>query len=40
MANTEDREAASERAWYRRPQALAFGALGLTAVLSVIFARE
>jgi SSS family solute:Na+ symporter len=38
MANTEDREAASERAWYRRPITLAAGALGLTAVLSIIFA--
>ncbi len=40
MANKEAHEPASERVWYRRPQTLAIGALGLTAVLSVLFARE
>jgi solute:Na+ symporter, SSS family len=38
MANTDEDEPASERAWYRRPATLAAGALGLTAVLSLIFA--
>jgi solute:Na+ symporter, SSS family len=38
MANKEEREAASERAWYRRPMTLAIGALSLTAILSVVFA--
>src|SRR5215210_4007640 len=38
MANTGEDEPASERAWYRRPATLAAGALGLTAVLSLIFA--
>jgi len=38
MANTEEHEDASERVWYRRPQTLAIGALGLTAILSIIFA--
>jgi hypothetical protein len=38
MANVEEHEAASERVWYRRPMTLAFGALGLTTILSVLFA--
>jgi hypothetical protein len=29
---------ASERVWYRKPATLAIGALGLTAILSFIFA--
>ena len=38
MANPDEDEPASERAWYRRPATLAAGALGLTAVLSLVFA--
>jgi solute:Na+ symporter, SSS family len=38
MAIADEHEAASERVWYRRPATLAAGALGLTAILSVIFA--
>jgi SSS family solute:Na+ symporter len=38
MAVTDEKEPASERVWYRRPMTLAFGALGLTTVLSIIFA--
>jgi solute:Na+ symporter, SSS family len=38
MAAVDDEEDASERVWYRRPYTLAFGALGLTTVLSFIFA--
>src|SRR5215210_6992926 len=38
MAAVDDDEEASERVWYRRPFTLAAGALGLTAVLSFIFA--
>jgi hypothetical protein len=38
MANVEEHEDPSERFWYRRPAVLAGGALGLTAILSFIFA--
>jgi solute:Na+ symporter, SSS family len=38
MAVTDADEPASERIWYRRPGTLAAGALGITAVLSFIFA--
>jgi SSS family solute:Na+ symporter len=38
MANKEAHESPSERVWYRRPQTLAIGALGLTAILSFAFA--
>jgi len=38
MANPDEDEPASERAWYRRPATLAAGALGITAVLSLVFA--
>jgi SSS family solute:Na+ symporter len=38
MANVDEHEPASERVWYRRPMTLAFGALGLTTILSIIFA--
>jgi SSS family solute:Na+ symporter len=38
MAVTDEEEPAAERVWYRRPMTLAFGALGLTTVLSILFA--
>jgi len=38
MANEEEHVARSESAWYRRPGTLAAGALGLTAILSFVFA--
>jgi SSS family solute:Na+ symporter len=38
MAAVDEDEDASERVWYRRPFTLAAGALGLTAILSFIFA--
>jgi SSS family solute:Na+ symporter len=38
MAVADEHEPASERVWYRRPLTLAWGALGITAVLSIIFA--
>jgi SSS family solute:Na+ symporter len=38
MAVADEEEPASERVWYRRPGTLAVGALGLTAILSFIFA--
>jgi len=38
MAAVDDDEDPSERVWYRRPVTLAAGALGLTAILSIIFA--
>ncbi|HET8952210.1 MAG TPA: sodium:solute symporter family protein [Solirubrobacteraceae bacterium] len=38
MANEEEHVPASERVWYRRPMTLAWGALGLTTALSLIFA--
>jgi len=38
MAAVDDDEDPSERVWYRRPYTLAAGALGLTAILSFIFA--
>jgi len=38
MANKDAHEAVSERLWYRRPYTLAAGALGLTAILSFMFA--
>jgi SSS family solute:Na+ symporter len=38
MAVEDERVPASERVWYRRPMTLAFGALGLTTALSLIFA--
>jgi SSS family solute:Na+ symporter len=38
MAAVEEHEDPSERAWYRRPYTLAAGALGLTAILSFVFA--
>jgi SSS family solute:Na+ symporter len=38
MANKEERAAASERAWYRRPALLGGGALGLIIVLNIVFA--
>src|SRR5215212_10425974 len=37
MAVEDERVPASERVWYRRPMTLAFGALGLVLVLSIIF---
>jgi solute:Na+ symporter, SSS family len=37
MANVEEHQAASERVWYRKPELLGFGALGLTALVSVFF---
>jgi len=37
MANEPDREARSERVWYRRPQLLGGGVLALTAGLSLMF---
>jgi SSS family solute:Na+ symporter len=38
MANPDEDQPASERVWYRRPAILAAGALGLTAILSLVFA--
>jgi SSS family solute:Na+ symporter len=38
MAIPDEHEDPSERVWYRRPATLAAGALGITAVLSFIFA--
>jgi solute:Na+ symporter, SSS family len=38
MAAVDEGDTASEHVWYRRPYTLAAGALGLTAVLSFIFA--
>jgi solute:Na+ symporter, SSS family len=38
MANEEEHVARSESAWYRKPSTLAAGALGLTAILSFVFA--
>jgi SSS family solute:Na+ symporter len=38
MAVADEEVPASERVWYRRPGTLAVGALGLTAILSFIFA--
>ena len=38
MAAVDEEDTASEHVWYRRPYTLAAGALGLTAVLSFIFA--
>jgi solute:Na+ symporter, SSS family len=38
MAVEEERVPRSERVWYRRPMTLAWGALGLTTALSLIFA--
>jgi len=37
MANEEEAAEAEESAWYRSPQLLGFGALGLTAALSFLF---
>jgi solute:Na+ symporter, SSS family len=37
MANEPEREPRSERVWYRRPQLLAAGVLGLTTALSLMF---
>jgi SSS family solute:Na+ symporter len=37
MANEPEREPRSEKVWYRRPQLLAFGVLGLTTGLSLMF---
>ena len=38
MANEDEHVARSESAWYRKPSTLAAGALGLTAILSFVFA--
>ena len=38
MAKVDEHVPASERVWYRRPMTLAFGALGLTTILSILFA--
>jgi SSS family solute:Na+ symporter len=38
MANEEEHVRRSESAWYRKPGTLAAGALGLTAILSFVFA--
>jgi SSS family solute:Na+ symporter len=38
MANEEEHKRRSESAWYRKPATLAAGALGLTAILSFVFA--
>jgi SSS family solute:Na+ symporter len=38
MANEDEHVAKSESAWYRKPSTLAAGALGITAVLSFVFA--
>ncbi|HKG63430.1 MAG TPA: sodium:solute symporter family protein [Solirubrobacteraceae bacterium] len=38
MAVVDEHVPASERVWYRKPATLAIGALGLTAILSFIFA--
>ena len=38
MAVVDEHEPASERVWYRRPMTLGLGALGLTAILSILFA--
>ena len=38
MAAVDEDDTASEHVWYRRPDTLAAGALGLTAILSFIFA--
>jgi SSS family solute:Na+ symporter len=38
MAIVDEEVPASERVWYRKPATLAIGALGLTAILSFIFA--
>jgi SSS family solute:Na+ symporter len=38
MAAVDEDDTASEHVWYRRPYTLAAGALGLTAILSFIFA--
>jgi SSS family solute:Na+ symporter len=38
MANPDEDPDPSESAWYRKPATLAAGALGLTAILSIIFA--
>ena len=38
MAKIDEHEPASERVWYRRPMTLGLGALGLTAILSILFA--
>jgi len=37
MANKEEREPRSERIWFRRPQILAVGVLGLVLALSLVF---
>ena len=38
MANEEEHVRRSESAWYRKPATLAAGALGITAILSIVFA--
>ena len=38
MAAVDEDDIASEQVWYRRPATLAVGALGLTAILSFLFA--
>ena len=38
MAVVDEHVPAPERVWYRKPGTLAIGALGLTAILSFIFA--
>ena len=38
MANEEEHKRKSESVWYRKPSTLAAGALGLTAILSFVFA--
>jgi SSS family solute:Na+ symporter len=38
MANEEEHKRRSESVWYRKPSTLAAGALGITAILSFVFA--
>ena len=38
MAVVDEHVPASERVWYRKPLTLGLGALGLTAILSILFA--
>jgi solute:Na+ symporter, SSS family len=38
MANEEEHKRKSESVWYRKPSTLAAGALGITAILSFVFA--
>jgi solute:Na+ symporter, SSS family len=38
MANEEEHRRRSESVWYRKPSTLAAGALGITAILSFVFA--